>query len=490
LGFAGDAIKSHYFGAGGLVDAFNVAAAVPTLLNDLLIQSLVHSAYIPVFNSFAAPELWQLCSALLTVTSLFFAIVVLLVEMTAPLLVSLLNGGASAEVQALTVNLLHITIPALFVLNISGIVSALLYARQRVVLPAVAMMTFNGTILLAALLLQSRLGIFSLALGLLLGALLQVGVQLYGLREPAWPYRLILWHPGLRRIAALFSPILLGLLVEVFLSRPLTYAFASQTGEGGIAWMGYALTLRQLPEGLIASALSITVLVRLSAIPQENVTAFRETLAEGLRLAFILIIPASVGLFLLAHPITALLFEHGSFTALDTRTVSQVLRWYVVGLPFATIDLLLVVAFYARRNTLTPALIGLFTTFVYIGLSKALLHTMGLYALMLSDSVRFALHTALSSFFLFRSAGGLSNSGVLRTFGRSALAAVIMAIIVSLLSAIIPASPNILNKIFAVGIPVLAGALVYLFMLILLRVDELRLLRRLLTIRGKSDRKT
>src|SRR5258708_10575500 len=104
----------------------------------------------------------------------------------------------------------------------------------------------------------------------------------------------------------LFSPILLGLLIEVFLSRPLTYAFASQTGEGGIAWMGYALTLRQLPEGLIASALSITVLVRLSAVPLDNLSSFRETLAGGLRLAFLLIIPASVGLFLLAHPIPAL----------------------------------------------------------------------------------------------------------------------------------------------------------------------------------------
>jgi putative peptidoglycan lipid II flippase len=486
LGFAGDAIKSHYFGAGGLVDAFNVAAAVPTLLNDLLIQSLVNSAYIPVFNSIQAADLWQLCSALINLTSLFFAGAVLLMETLAPLLASLLNGGASAETQALTVNLLHITIPALFVLNISGILSGLLYARQRIVLPAVATILFNGAILLAALLWQEQLDISSLAIGLLLGSLLQIAVQLYGLRGTVWPYRLILWHPGLRRIAALFSPILLGLLVEVFLSRPLTYAFASQTGEGGIAWMGYALTLRQMPEGLIASALSITVLVRLSAIPRENVTTFRETLAEGLRLAFILIVPAAVGLFILAQPITALLFEHGSFTVRDTGIVSQALRWYLLGLPFATIDLLLVVAFYARRNTLTPALIGLFTTFVYIGLSKALLPVMGLYALMLSDSVRFALHTALSSFFLFRSMGGLGNLGVFQMLGRAVLAVAVMGIVVSVTSAIMPTSTNVLNKIFAVSVPVLAGLLVYLAMLVLLRVDELSVLHRRLTTRSKS----
>src|SRR5947207_15278752 len=88
LGFAGDTVKSHYFGAGGMVDAFNIAAAVPTLLNDLLIQSLVNSAYIPVFSN--AEELAQLSSALINLTSLFFGAAVLLMELAAPLLVSIL----------------------------------------------------------------------------------------------------------------------------------------------------------------------------------------------------------------------------------------------------------------------------------------------------------------------------------------------------------------------------------------------------------------
>src|SRR5215813_8468023 len=113
LGFAGDTVKSHYFGAGGAVDAFNVAAAVPTLLNVLVIQSLVNSAYIPVFNSYNSEQLARVSSALINLSSLFFAVVVLLMEVAAPLLASILNGGAPADIHALTINLLHITIPAL-----------------------------------------------------------------------------------------------------------------------------------------------------------------------------------------------------------------------------------------------------------------------------------------------------------------------------------------------------------------------------------------
>jgi putative peptidoglycan lipid II flippase len=245
--------------------------------------------------------------------------------------------------------------------------------------------------------------------------------------------------------------------------------------------MGYALTLRQMPEGLIASALSITVLVRLSAITGDN-TAFRETLAEGLRLALLLILPAGVGLFVLAHPITALLFEHGNFTAFDTEVVSRALRWYLLGLPFATIDLLLVVAFYARHNTLTPALIGLFTTAVYIGLSKALLPALGLYSLMLADSIRFALHAALSIYFLFRSTGGRQEwhpYGVFHTLRQTSLAVAVMGVGVGAVSALLPVGEAISTKAAAVFIPIVVGLALYGGMLFFLGTDELRLLNRI-----------
>src|SRR5512135_2100373 len=124
LCFLGDTLKSHYFGAGGLVDAFNVAAAVPSLLNDLLIQGLVNSSYVPVLSR-AKEELWRLANALLNLTSLFLGVAVLLMEWAAPFLAHLLNGGASAEIQALTAYLLHLTLPVLLLLNLSGVLSAL-----------------------------------------------------------------------------------------------------------------------------------------------------------------------------------------------------------------------------------------------------------------------------------------------------------------------------------------------------------------------------
>lgn len=466
LSFAGDLLKSHYFGAGRVVDAFNVAAAVPTLLNDLLITNLVNSAYIPVFSAYEKAERRRLVAALVNLTFLIFTAIALFMEVFAPQIVSLLSGSSPAEVQTLTTDLLHITVPALLMLNLSGILSALLYSQQRLFLPTVAGAVFNGTILLAALGLQSRFGIFSLAFGVLLGATLQVGVQFAGLSGTVWPPQFRLWHPGLRRIAALYLPILAGLLVEIFISRPITFALAAQTGTGGISRMTYALTLRQLPEALIATALSVTVLAKLSAA--KNLAEFRSILAQGLHLAVILVLPASVGLFLLARPVTALLFEHGNFTAFDTEMTAQALQWYLLGLPFATVDLLLVVACYARHNTRTPALIGLVSAIAYSLLGEILVPHFGLNSLMLADSFKFLLHAAISTHFLFPSLGSMAGFHISRTVRHVLGASTIMGIAMAGLSVAMSPDTNLIAKLLAVILPVLLGLLIYSGVLTLL----------------------
>ena len=93
--------------------------------------------------------------------------------------------------------------------------------------------------------------------------------------------------------------------------------------------------------------------------------AFKQTLADGLRLVITLILPATAGLFALAVPIVALLFEHGEFTAADTATTALVLRVYLIGLPFAAVDQMLVFASYARKDTWRPALVGVISIVIY-----------------------------------------------------------------------------------------------------------------------------
>ena len=193
----------------------------------------------------------------------------------------------------------------------------------------------------------------------------------------------------------------------------------------------------------------------------------------------VLIIPAAVGLFILATPTIDLIYEHGDFIAFDTLMTGWALRLYLLGLPFAAVDLLLVFAFYARQDTLTPALIGVSAIAIYLMLAAGLLPTWGLFSLMIADSVKHLLHTLLSALLLWRRLGGLGKHDVFRTLLLVLIASAVMGIGTYGawlgMEALLPAEGTI-RELLAVGVPALVGIGLYLGMTTLFRLAEIQLL--------------
>ena len=497
LGLARETVKSHLFGAGGTVDAYSVATIVPIMLYDLLIGGMVNGALVPVFSAYVARnrrDLWGLVNALLNLTIVVLSAAVLAIELLAAPIATLLLSGHTAATLALAVRLMRVTVPAVLFLSLSGVLSGLLYALRRFTLPAFTAAVFNAGIVTVTLLLHRRVDITAMALGLLIGAAAQVGLQLPGLRGTDFRYSLRFVHPGLLQVARLYVPSLIPLAVDVLISRPISYALASQTGEGSISWMIYATNLTQLPQGLVATAISLAVLPTLSMHAANEQTgqgggSFRRTLAQGLRLVAILIIPASVGLFVLAQPVVALLYEHGDFLPLDTVMTAWALRFYLLGLPFAALDLLLVFAFYARQDTTTPALIGVGTILAYLLLAAGLLPTWGLFSLMIADSFKHLLHTLISALILGRRIEGWGGLGILRTLGLVALTSAAMGLATygSLLGieVLFPHDGGLVELLAVLG-PGLLGAGLYIGLTTLFGLDELRLLWEALRYRSVS----
>jgi putative peptidoglycan lipid II flippase len=487
LGLARDSVKSYYFGAGAMVDAYNIAALVPVMLYDLLIGGMVNSSLVPVFSEYAQNrrgELWGLVSVLLNLTLVVLVICILIVEAFPLQVAFLLSSGKPPDDLALTASLLRITAPAVIFLGLSGLLTGVLYALKRFTLPAFTAAVFNASIVITVWLFGNRLDITSMALGLLAGAILQVALQLPGLRDARLRLMLTFSHPALRQIAILSFPIMLGLVVDVLALRVISYNLASMTGEGGISWMGYATTLQQMPQGLVATAVSFAILPTLSAQASHELStgqkeAFRATLARGLRLVIVLIIPATVGLFILAHPTVALLFGHGDFLAHDTQMTSQALQLYLLGLPFAAVDLLLVFSFYARRDTLTPSLIGIGTIVLNLATALILLPTLGLFSLMIADSVKQVAHALISWVILRRRLGNLAEHAISGAFLKTLLASSIMGLVTyGALWGIrtVVSGDSLIAKVLVVGIPALLGVATYLGLITVLRVEEIGLL--------------
>ncbi|HUS71166.1 MAG TPA: murein biosynthesis integral membrane protein MurJ [Anaerolineae bacterium] len=485
LGLVRETVISHLFGATGMVSAFRVASIVPTMIYDLLVGGMISAALVPVFSDYLTPlrrdELWRLASTLFTLLAIALSAVVVILEVAAPGVSWLLGGGFDSALLSETTRLMRLIMPALLFLGLAGAATGLLYADKRFVYPAFGASVFNAGIVLTALFLGNRVGIASLSLGVLLGSVLQLGIQLPGLRGLRFSFSLDLGHPGLRRMGRLYLPVVLGLIVSqvgIAIDRNL----ASRTGEQSIAWMQNATTLIQFPLGLVAVAVSTAVLPSLSRLASSaDMARFRRTLGMGLRVVMLLIMPATAGLLVLATPVIALIFEHGAFEPYDTVRTAQALRLYLIGLPFAAIDQLLIFAFYARKDTRTPVLVGVFGVLTYLIVALTLITPLGMLGLVVANSVQLSVHALVMLYLSHRYFDGLRG----QRLGATAVKVIVASAVTG--AAVLLGTPWLVGwaDLFATWgelLIVLAGGLLglltYGVMAWMLRVEDVGYLRK------------
>ncbi len=434
LGLIRETVIADLFGAQGRVSAFRLAARIPTMTYDLLVGGMLSAALVPVFSAYLAEdkqrELWRAASVVFSLVAVVLGSIVALIELAAPTVARWQGGGLGTDLLLVMTRLMRLIGPAILLFGLSGVTTGLLYSLKRFTLPALAAAAYNLGIVVAAPLLAGRLDVYSLGVGVLLGALLQLIIQLPALRNGKLRFSLDLSHPALRHILRLYLPVALGVgisNVQMAIDGRLT----SHAGENAAAWMACATQIFQFPHGLVAVAISLAALpslARSSAVC--DAAGFRRTFGLGLRMVVVLIVPATVGLWVLAEPVIALIFQHGDFTALDTLWVSLALRGYLIGLIFASIDWPLNYAFYARQDTLTPNLVGVISVGVYLAVALSWMEPFGMLGLVLADSAKHVSHVLVMLILTWRRMGNLRGLGVGWALLKAIVASALMAIVV------------------------------------------------------------
>lgn len=480
LGLIRETVKANLFGASGALSAFEIATFVPMSIFQLVIGGeMVNSALVPIFSEYAAGEkrrdLWEVVSIFLSLAIFVLALSVAGIMLFAPTIVSLLGAGQFDDptLQPLAIRWVRLATPAILFLSLASFISGVLYALKRFTAPAFVTATLNLSFIVCAYLWGNEEG---LVWGLLIGSILQVLVQLPAMRDAKLRWRFNWRHPAIRRIFLLYMPIVLGLVVNR-VSEGASYRLATGLGDSNVSAMRFATTLYQFPQGLVATALAIAILPTLSHLALGAIGEFKETLAGGLRLVLGLILPAALGLFALAIPITSLLFERGAFGAEDTALVSLMLRYYLIGLPFAAIDLMLVSASYARQRTWEPALVGVISLGFYWTAALLLLDSLGIFALMVADAAKQITHVGMMLFVLRGQVGRIVGFGVINTAGKALVGSALTAIgawgSAELLTPILTPT-TFIEKSIVVTISGIVGLAIYLLCVRLFDIREVK----------------
>ncbi|HEX9015111.1 MAG TPA: murein biosynthesis integral membrane protein MurJ, partial [Chloroflexota bacterium] len=367
-------------------------------------------------------------------------------------------------------------------------VTSILNSFNRFLLASLAPMMYNLSIIAGAVLLGPRIGVYGLAIGAAVGALLHLLVQIPGLVRERMKFRpmLDIANAGVREVGRLMVPRTLGLgmvqvnyLVNVFL--------ASRLPEGSLAYLDYAWLLTMLPLGVFAMAISTAIFPTLAEHGAlDKMEELRRTLVSALRLILYLTIPASAGLILLGEPIVRLLLQHGDFTPAATRATAYALGFYAIGLAgHATVEIV-ARAYYALHNTRTPVTVAFVAFVVNVVLSLILMRFLSFGGLALANAVAGLCEAAILVTLLGRRLEGVRLETLILpvvVFAFWAAAQGLVAVAVSDYVEAVASADSLAMRLLQVGASVGAGAVVYAGLSFAMRSREFLWMAELVTAR-------
>jgi putative peptidoglycan lipid II flippase len=498
LGLVRDQVFAIFFGAGLQYDAFITAFRIPNLLRDLFAEGALSAAFVTTFTQIletkGRQEAIRLSNRVATLIVIAISVVCLIGYAYAPAIVALLAPGffAVPGKAELTVQLTRVMIPFLLLIALAAQAMGMLNALNRFGIPALASAFFNLGSIFGGLALGFVFGptlglsaIEGMAYGTLVGGFLQLAVQWPSLSRLGFSYRpmLSLSEPGVRQIVRLMGPAILGtaaVQINVFVNTNFASSIidlaTGAVANGPVSWLSYAFRFMQFPIGVFGVAVATATLPPLSrSIAREDYNEFRQTLAHGLALVFLLCIPSAVGLAVLGRPIVALIFEHGRFTSFDTVQTANALAAYSIGLAGYAAVKVLSPAFYALNDARTPMLISLGSIAVNYVMNSILVGPFGHVGLAFSTSTVALVNFLLLAIFMRRRLGRLEGGRLASTVLRICLASMAMAVVAwaaSAFSAALPLHGVALQLMRVVASITLAGVVFYLICR-MLRIHEL-----------------
>lgn len=383
MGMVRDMVVSRLFGAGLYTDAFFAAFQIPNMLRRFFAEGALTSAFVPTFSETlsregenAAKELANVCFTLLTI---LMAAITLAGIFFSPWIVGLMYPGFSSvpEKFDLTIFLNRLMFPYIFLISLVALCMGILNSVRHFFTPAISTVFLNIAMILCAWLLHDRFDvpITALAVGVLVGGLLQLLLQLPTLYRLGFPLRpsFDFRHPAVRKIALLMGPSIFGVGVY-YLNITVGNILASLLPQGSVSYLYYAQRLFEFPQGIFTVSVAQAVLPSMSRqAAAGDISSLKDTLVFGLRLTLYITIPAMAGLMVCSTPIFSLIFMGGEFTFDKAQRCGEALIYYSMGLSLVAMTRVVVPAFYALKDTRTPVIMAFITFILNAGLSLILM---------------------------------------------------------------------------------------------------------------------
>ena len=484
-------------GQTALADAYDAANNAPNVVYELLLGGILAASLVPLFTRYIQDGDDDAVSAISSVAVVVLAAITTLAMFASPIIfrVFSLNPASDIDVElfrATGANLTRLFVVQIFFYGLTAIASAILNSKRRFFAaawtPVVANIVTIFTLLAipqvtslkpptigevaASNSLQLLLGLGSTSGIIAMTIFMVVALSRSGTKL-IWNFDLK--HPAVKKLIRL-SGWAAGYVVANQISLVVIKNLASP-GSGNVDAYSKAFTFFSLPHGLLAVSIATTFVPDLArAAANLNIAKFHEKFVSGIRLTALVTIPAALGMFVLARPLVAMLLQHGNFDSSATQNTARALSGLAVGLAGFSIYLFVLRGFYANNDTRTPFWINLFENFLNIVFAILLVDRFDVLGLGLAFSLAYLISAFIALWMMQRKSLGFSASELLLSLIPVLISACVMAICMRL------GLLQFTNYVSAVGLNattqvfsgMLLGGIIYVALLYLFRVSEVR----------------
>ncbi len=499
-------------GAGIVPSAYNTANVTPNIVYELVLGGILTSVFVPVFvewlEKLGRDHAWALARRVFTLAVLGLSAIALLVMAFAPWIMRLYYVGAPLRTREASIELgtffLRWFMPQIVFYGVGAVATGLLNAHRRFAAPMFAPILNNVAVICTFVaftwLHSGPVSPATVSDGqkLLLAVGTTFGVA--AMTIALWPslrgvgFRLrprFDWNDeGVRRLARLAAWV-----VVYVLANEIAYVVVLILAGQRASWYtvySYAFILFQLPYAIFAVSIFTALLPSMSGRwADRDVESLRHLLSQGLRMTAAIVLPAAAGYLALATPITRLLLQHGNFGTADAELTAETLQAFALGLAFFATFQLLTRTFYSMQDSRTPALLNLISAAVNIGLDVLYVNGLGLgvQGLALGHASTYTFSTAVSLVLLRRRLHGIDGRRVIASVGRIALGALAAAAAAWGVARLIGSAlgtETVAARAAQVLAAVLFGVLAFLAAALMLRIEEVDVVRKQVISRWRT----
>ncbi|MGB6606624.1 MAG: murein biosynthesis integral membrane protein MurJ, partial [Atribacterota bacterium] len=468
---------------------FFIAFMIPNLLRSFLGEGALNSAFIPIFaeclTNHDRKKAEYFASNVLNILIIILIIVVILGVWGAPLLINIIAIGFKSNIYKyeLAVNLTRIIFPYIGFVAVAALFMGILNSYNHFLVPALAPAMLNISVIVLALTLSYKYGIFAIAWGVILGGIGQALIQTPVLIRKKIKYSFVVdfSDPGVKKLLKLLVPAMIGLAItqiNVVVDRTI----ASTLIDGSISALYYSNRLVQFPLGAFGIAISIAIFPTLAKQTAKNdIAEFKKSLLFGLKILLFLTIPSAVGLMVLKDSLIRLIYEHGIFSRVASNMTASALLYYSIGLFAYACVRLITMSFYALKDTKTPVKIGIYIVFINIALDLILVRYLAHSGLALATSVAAILNLIILLKVLQDKIGDFELKSQLSFLVKIIISSIFLGIICVLVNNYFGSVLDLNNKynqLIQVIASIFSGGLVYFIISYILDVKEVRNLRQ------------